>query len=167
MQFRTNVTRRDMALMQGRMFWQWKQGLLSLAFWTLLIAGFLAWSKGVPKTPQQSLTLLIASAGGGVGAIVFIWLMSMLQVYFGSNARSGVTGVHDFEIRDEGLFERTEANETLTKWASVKSVSRHGDFIYVEVGPALFHVIPRNSFGSEAEFLRCLKALQRRVRNDV
>ena len=163
MKFRTNIQRHDLALMQARLYWQWKEGLFALAVWAAIIGAVLVWMKGFPKSPQQGLTLFIASVAGACGSLVFIWLMSMAQIYFGSSRRVGVLGPHDFEIRDEGLFERTDANETLTKWPAVKSVLRRGSIIHVEVGPGLFHLIPRNAFQTDEAFESCYLELRRRA----
>ena len=150
--------------MQARIYWQLGPGLVALGVWTLIIGGFLMWLKGVPATPRQGGTLLVASLGGAAASLIAVWFMSMLQVFLGANARSGVIGLHEFEIRDDGLFERTEANETLTKWPSIKSITRHSNFIYVEVGPSAFHIIPRSGFSTGAEFENCLEELKRRTR---
>ena len=149
------------------MFWNLKQGIGALLVWIVIIGAFLMWAKGVPKSPYQAFVVLVASVGGAIGSLVFIWLMSLIKTYVGAGSTAGILGPHEFELREDGLFERTSANETLTKWSAVKSVTRRSDFIYVEAGPSFFHLIPRRSFATDDAFENWYREVSRRTGNDV
>jgi hypothetical protein len=124
---------------------------------------FLTWLKGMPETFWDILVLGISGLGGAFGSIVFIWLAHVLKTYFIANSRAGVLGAHDFDIREDGLFESTSANETLTRWSAVRGIHQFGDYICVEIAPELFHLISRKSFASETEFNQCMQLLKNHV----
>lgn len=121
------------------------------------------WLKGTPQAPKSAVYLVIAGFGGALGSVIFIWLAYLLKTYFIANSRAGVLGAHDFDIREDGLFESTSANETLTRWSAVKGIHQYGDYICVEIAPELFHLISRNSFASENEFMQCIQLLKSRA----
>ncbi len=163
MKFQTYIERKDLMLIQTKIYWQSKPLFISLIVWTAINTGFLIWLKGMPQTPESAAYLAIAGFGGAMGSIMFIWLAYMLKTYFLANSRDGVLGAHDFDIREDGLFESTSANETLTRWSAVKGIHQYGDYICVEIAPELFHLISRNSFASETEFKQCIQLLKSRT----
>jgi hypothetical protein len=60
----------------------------------------------------------------------------------------GVVGQHEFEIRDDGLVERTEVNESIFKWAGFHKIRSTRNFLIVFVTDNNVQYIPFTCFAS-------------------
>ena len=61
----------------------------------------------------------------------------------------GILGQHVLEIRDEGLVERTEFNESLHRWPSIYRILSHPGYLYIYVNATSAHMVPKRSFSPE------------------
>lgn len=59
---------------------------------------------------------------------------------------------HEYEISEDGLYEKTAANETKTNWNGITDIRRLRHYMLIQIDPGLFHVIPDSSFENEEEF---------------
>ena len=126
-----------------------------------LFVGFLYFFPGA-ITARKTWAAAVGALGGGIFGTVGGLLCSMAFALSSSTAKTGVLGRHDFEIREDGLFESTPANEQLNRWAGITAVERTAAFIYVGINAYLFHVIPRRSFASQSEYDAFFEALRSR-----
>jgi hypothetical protein len=133
-------------------------------FFGILVAGsfaYLTYESEPPVTSSILLTNLFTALLGGVVGMTFGLTVCLVFLFFSATHRSGQLGKHEYEIRSDGLFERTAANEAINKWPGILSISTSSDQIHVRVNSYMFHVIPRHSFRDDAEFneyfeeLRC------------
>jgi hypothetical protein len=113
-------------------------------------------------SPPAMLENLVWALGGAVLAIVLGAAVCIAWILSVANQKTGVLGEHEFEIRSDGLFERTSANEGLNRWKGIQSVSRSGNQIHVRINAFLWHVIPRHGFKSDEEFHRYFELLRQR-----
>ena len=60
------------------------------------------------------------------------------------------------EIRDEGLLERTDVNESLNRWAGFHKIVTTSQYLYIYVTDNNVHIVPKRCFASE----RALKEFQ-------
>jgi hypothetical protein len=160
---RVNIHRRDLVSLS---LWLIPRHLSNYVAWvvlSLVIAAFLMYRRGVPETPRMAATLAFAAVIGGLGGIVIGCLLSFAQILVASRKSNGVLGEHTYTLRDDGLHESTAANESLVKWAGLKDVRRTPSYIYVQVAPGLFHVLPRRDFRSPTEFEEFWAALNARL----
>ena len=74
----------------------------------------------------------------------------------------GVLGQHELEMRDEGLIERTEFNESLHRWTGFHRVVSSGGYLYIYVTDRNVHVVPKRSFPSEGAVMLFRTDLERR-----
>ncbi len=81
----------------------------------------------------------------GLGTMVLTSCMVMFKKY------RGFLGDHELEIRDEGLAERTDVNESLHRWAGFHKVVTTGRYLYIYVTDNNVHIVPRRFFASEQE----------------
>jgi hypothetical protein len=132
-----------------------------------LVAAVVLFKNGIPDTPRNSIALVLASAGGATAGIAIGFLFSTISIIFGSKQWHGVLGRHTYTLRESGLLEQTQANETLVKWGGAQELRRTRDYLLIETGPALFHVIPRRSFASDADFEAFWSSIQRLRAGDV
>jgi hypothetical protein len=104
---------------------------------------------------RNFLWALLTGFCGFFGGMLFclIWILAV------ANQKSGVLGEHEYEIRTDGLFEKTSANESLNRWRGIQAIGRSREQIHVRVG-YLFHVIPKRSFRSEDDFDRYFEQLR-------
>jgi hypothetical protein len=63
----------------------------------------------------------------------------------------GLLGDHELEIRDEGLIERTDVNESVHRWSGFHKIVRTGRYLYIYVTDNNVHIVPRCFFASEQE----------------
>jgi hypothetical protein len=126
-----------------------------------------AWSNlGAPEMAGRSAGFKVFVAAGFTVIMfgfvsVFTIAVTLVTVLF--RKYRGFLGKHELEIRDEGLVERTDINESLHRWAGFHKIvlTRRHLFIYVTDTNA--HVVPRRCFASEPEMLAFRDELLRRT----
>jgi hypothetical protein len=135
---------------------------IAMAAFTVALFAALTFLGPQRITPAVLLEYLAWSLGGALVAMVFGSAVCVAWILSVANQKTGVLGPHEYEIRSDGLFERTSANEGLNRWNGIQSVSRSADQIHVRINGYLFHVIPRHGFGSDAEFDQYFEVLRQR-----
>jgi len=150
--------------MQGRMFLRSRSAVPSFALWVLIIAGYLAISRGIPNTFSNWIVLAISALAGAAASVLVVWIGSIVWVALTSQSQPGVLGEHEFVVRDDGLFEKTIASETLTRWTAIRSVYRSSRYLHIESSPGHFHLIPSKAFPGYVEFESFCSEIERRVK---
>jgi len=76
----------------------------------------------------------------------------------------GVVGQHSLEITERGLSERTDYNENLAKWASIRRLHSTRRYLYIYVSDFNFYAVPKRCFANEkiAGFEADLRAFVKR-----
>ena len=146
------------ALTRGDIF-RWQFYLLIrnrvLIIFGLIVSVFLIWSD--LRTPE----LATSSTGfkifygvfftGLMFCIVGLATMLMMGCMVMFKKYRGFLGEHELEIREEGLVERTDVNESLHRWAGFHKIVSTGRYLYIYVTDNNVHIVPRRYFGSEKE----------------
>jgi hypothetical protein len=116
---------------------------------------------GVPKSGAQwvalILTVVIFVIGGALLALAF----AILGMWINSRKGARGLGAHTFTLRDEGLLESTSTNETLIKWGGAYALIKRRKYIYVQMSPSLFLVLPRRCFKDEDEYRAFWNSIQK------
>ena len=73
----------------------------------------------------------------------------------------GFLGEHELEIRDEGLLERTDVNESLNRWAGFHKIVTTGQYLYIYVTDNNVHIVPKRCFASERDLKEFRDAMQK------
>jgi hypothetical protein len=68
-----------------------------------------------------------------------------------SRKHRGFLGDHELEVRDAGLVERTDVNESLHLWAGFHKVVSSRRYFYVYVTDSCFLIVPLRCFASKQE----------------
>ena len=94
--------------------------------------------------------------------------MAVMQVvvqllYVVAHNNRGVTGLHELEIRDEGLLEKSEVNESLHRWSGFHKLGSTRTFLFIFVTDNNVHYVPWNAFPSEQAGKHFRDEIQRRV----
>jgi hypothetical protein len=110
------------------------------------------------------LSVLIFSFKPAVIATLLLFSIGVSITLLTAGHRPGVLGDHEFMLKDEGLFETTSVNETLTKWKGITSLTKTKRFIFIRLGP-FFHFLPRNNFESHEQFNEFWEDLHNRWKN--
>jgi hypothetical protein len=84
-----------------------------------------------------------------------IWLLA--------NKNRGVVGEHEFEIRDDGLFEKTPYNESMYRWGGFHKTAASRKYIFVFVTDNNVHYIPFRVFASKEHADSFRAEIQRRA----
>ena len=61
----------------------------------------------------------------------------------------GVVGEHTLEITERGLSERTEYNESLARWPSIRRLHSTRRYLYIYISDFNFHPVPKRCFDKE------------------
>ena len=106
----------------------------------------------------------------GVDAVVIGGIWAMMAAGIGAltalaaTTGSGVLGTHHYEIRDDGFFEATDVNETLTKWSGILRGTRSRSYVLVCENRKHYHAIPIRAFPDAAAADAFLKTIRDRIR---
>ena len=98
------------------------------------------------------------------GLLLAVALFTAITMVLQIPAQRGFLGSHTFEIRPDGLFESTSANQTLTSWSAIPSVIRTDRYILVSLAWWMFHLIPRRAFPSATAYDAFFHAIQQRIK---
>ena len=79
-----------------------------------------------------------------------------------ANKNRGVVGEHEFEIRDDGLVEKTPFNESLHRWSGFHKIAASRNYLFVFVTDNIVHYIPFRVFASEEDANSFRAELQKR-----
>jgi hypothetical protein len=163
------INRRDIALLSLSLLPRTRSTWIGLLVLAALIAGYLTYKHGIPQSPRSLGAFLIASIGGSVCGLASSFLLFLVQISIASRESNGVLGEHTYVLREDGLHEITAVNESVVKWVGLKEVMRTNAYIYIQIAPALFHVLPRRDFKDAAayeEFWNALNAGRARTPNN-
>lgn len=105
-----------------------------------------------PISAREVAVFLASGIAGGLVGLLAGTVICMIMMMLPSEQREGVLGEHEFEIRQDGFFERTKANEAINRWGGIRSINKTGSAIYVGLGGYLFHIIPKRAFSDLAAF---------------
>jgi hypothetical protein len=152
MQIEADIKRSDIfrtIIFHGRS----RSWLLSIC---LILYGVLLWSQwhghDRPEGWQQIVYVLEYYGVRISGLFCVLVLYVAIVSVFLSKSAIGVIGIHKFEIKNEGFYEETIANQTLAKWISIKKVVHDKHQIVVWVSSWTYYVVPRRSFKTKEEY---------------
>lgn len=155
-----NLTRRDLIEISLRSLLTMRHAGRTFVVVCSLVAVYIFYTRGVPTSSWNWFALLVAGVGGAIGALAIGFCMSVLGVLMFSGKAPGVLGLHEYTFVEDGLLEKTDANETLIKWKGAHAVTHTASCLQIEIMPGLMHIVPRRAFPDEhryAEF--CEKAV--------
>jgi hypothetical protein len=134
----------------------------------------LLFTLGIPLLHLRDPEISSRSVGFKVFYVIFLCalvftFMAVLQVVFQVfwtflNKNRGVLGVHELEIRNEGLAERTDVNESMHRWSGFHKISRTRRFLFIFVTDNIVHYVPVRCFPSNEDAKRFQDEIQRRWR---
>jgi hypothetical protein len=116
------------------------------------IFAYITFSRGLPESPEKWGILIAGSFIGGFLATLVYFSWCIVSILFVSKTSNGILGKHEYEVTDEGLFEKTIANETLNRWEALGKITVAGPNLLLQVSGYLYHVFPKRCFESEAAF---------------
>jgi len=60
----------------------------------------------------------------------------------------GFIGEHSIEIKQEGIFEKTDVNEGFHNWKAITSIKENKKYVFLYIGLIGAHVIPKSAFAN-------------------
>jgi hypothetical protein len=142
-------------LLRNRLLLGFGLGLSLLLVWNdLRSPAFAAYSVGFKVFYAVFFPLTMFALVGSVTMLLMV-CMVMFKTY------RGLLGEHELEIREQGLVERTEFNESLHRWSGFHKVVRTTRYLYIYVTDNQVHIVPRRCFVSEQEEQAFRDELQR------
>ncbi|WP_420628542.1 YcxB family protein [Candidatus Leptofilum sp.] len=97
------------------------------------------------------LTGFIVASIGTTLIMLALCLFGLVVSVFSVGYLPGVLGEHKFVLKEDGLFEATEANETLTKWKGIRSIKHYKKYLMIWIGTG-FYSIPKKFFDSQEQY---------------
>jgi YcxB-like protein len=152
MKVHTNIRRLDLIIFNLTLLPRVRSTYVTIGVIAFAVATFILLKHGSPETARNWMILVVASLGGGVGGMLAGIIISMVLILTTSSKANGILGEHEYEITPEGLLEKTNANEGLSRWSGIQEVRKAGSFILFRISGYLFHIIPRRSFETDEDF---------------
>jgi len=159
MQIVAEIRRSDLAHLHFYLVPRLKGNWILVAVIALAV---IAWAIYTSRGPLTVTKLAIAVFSGLVGGIIGTLIGTTLNLLgvLAMSSKGGVLGCHEYELRADGLFERTSANEQLAKWSGIDAIEMIGSLIYVRINGYLFHLIPRRSFATDSAYAEFFERLR-------
>jgi hypothetical protein len=144
----------------------WKNRVIRVVI--LLLLSFVGWSSFKnPGIADRSIELRVISAlvAATVFGCIFVLGSCILQAAMvAARKYQGVCGVHTLEIADVGLIEKTEFNETVSKWRGFRATEITGRYIYVRPTDTTYYQIPKRDL-SKSDVEQFVQGVGVRLRN--
>jgi hypothetical protein len=125
---------------------------VSILVITLFVFGFICWKNGFPQTQNDWIAVIISSISVGFFAMFFGVVFSMISLLLMSSTKNGILGQHEYTLTNDGLHEKTSANEGLSKWSGITKVKVAGSYLLFQISGYLFHIVPVRSFETKESF---------------
>lgn len=148
--------------------WSLAHNRLAMGF-LLSFAAFLVWitlrSPEMAERPLRerifagiffAIFLLSALA---LGQLIFVALWILLR------KGRGMFGEHELIIREDGLVERTDVNESMHRWTGFHKIVSSGGYLYVFVTDMNVHIVPKRCFTSEEERQSFEQEIEQRMKS--
>jgi hypothetical protein len=148
----TDITRKDLVKFNLRFIASSRSTYKLFLFVVIGVFGYLCWSKGFPDSNLDWKATLIGSIAGGVIAVVFNFVTCIISILMMSKKSNGILGKHEYELTQEGLIEKTIANESINKWEGIESIKVAGSNILIQISGYLYHIFPLRFFNSQDDF---------------
>jgi len=94
--------------------------------------------------------------------IAFVSIVALFLMNISKKFR-GLLGEHELEIREDGLVERTDVNESVHRWAGFHKIVTRRRYLYIYVTDNNVHIVPRRCFASEQAERIFRNELERRI----
>lgn len=153
MQVIVNLSRKDLVLFNLHAFPRMKSIYRSFLLLAVFVGVVILIENGLPESGRSWL-IFFASAGiGGILGVLVGFLFCLFSILMTSSSANGILGEHVYTLDEQGLHERTRANEGLNRWAGVQSIEQYGPYLVFQISSYLFHVLPERSFSSREQFI--------------
>lgn len=159
-----SITADDLSRATIALVWRAPSIWKGLAAWTLIQGAVVLNFRGLPRDSSGWLFLLVAALIAALATVFLITAADHFRRRGQLKEGEGQVGEHEFTLKDEGFFERTSANQTLTAWHVIRSVRENKNFIFVELPGHLHHIIPKRAFATEADLSAFVARLKDHVR---
>lgn len=136
------------------------------ALWTIIVAALMLTARGLPQDALDVMIRLISATAGAIISVAIALCFSVMRAVSNVKTGDGILGEHRYEVRADGLYEKTPVNETLAAWSGIKGVTEAGGFAFIELRSGTFHIIPRHAFHDDDQRQRFLAEIRQRVGPD-
>jgi len=152
MRVTTNIGKMDLVLFNLAILPKLRSTYVTILVIALFVFGFICWKNGIPQTQNQWIAITIGSFCGGLFGMLFGVVFSMISILLMSSTKNGILGQHEYALTEEGLHEKTSANEGLSKWSGITKVKVAGSYLLFQISGYLFHIVPVRSFKTKESF---------------
>ena len=156
----TDIQRSDLFRVHLHFLPRLKGNWLFVATIALAVIAYAAYSSSGPFTGKKLGIAVFSGLVGGLAGLLIATTVNFLGILRASTKQAGVLGNHEYEIKPDGLFESTSANEQLCKWSGIAAIEKTSSFILIRINDYLIHIIPKRSFSSEPEYEEFFRKLR-------
>ena len=154
MKVTTNLSRLDIVKFNLNVIPRMKSTYVAGLVFALLTLAFFFWKEGIPCNSSGWTKYLVVSLVGGISATLGGSILSLVGIVLTANSKNGILGEHRYELLEQGLLEKTIANESISNWSSILEISEHDQYLLIRISSYLFHVIPKRCFSNIDEYQR-------------
>ncbi len=104
-----------------------------------------------PENTQESIVFKVFYVAISACIALCVMLVCNVALQFVlllTNNNRGVVGEHEYEIREDGLLEKTRVNESVYRWAGFHRIAGSRNYLFVFVTDNNVHYFPRSCFSS-------------------
>lgn len=152
MRVTTDISKTDLVRFNLAILPRLRSTYVTILVISVFVFGYICWKNGIPQTQSNWIVITIGSVGGGVFGMLFGVICSIISILLMSSRHNGILGHHEYTLTDEGLHEKTSANEGVSKWAGVTKVKVTGPYLLFQIAGYLFHIVPARSFETKEQF---------------
>ena len=152
MKVHTNLSKLDLLRYNILVFPRIAVTYKSIAILSLLLLLFLCWSNGIPDSSRGWLVLVFSSVFGGMFGVLFGFVYCLVMILLTSKKKDGVLGEHEYSISEDGLYEKTLANEGTSNWNGVQKINVYGNYLLFQIPGNMFHILKRSDFDNTEHF---------------
>ena len=109
------------------------------------------------KTIYLLLSVIFTLCLASIAMIVFALAMAFMRPL------RGIVGAHCIELRDDGILESTDINQSLHRWSGIRRIRRTGAYLQIYVTDFMYHSIPISAFQSPHDADAFLNKIRRRT----
>lgn len=149
MKVTVNINKMDLIRFNLAILPRLRSTYINIVVISLFMFGFICWKNGIPQTQGNWVATIISSFSVGLLAMLIGTAFSMVAILLMSSTKNGTLGLHEYTLTEQGLYEKTSANEGLNKWAGITKIRVTNSYIIFQISACHFHIVPIRSFETQ------------------
>lgn len=151
MEITTDIKRRDLVWLYAYNF---SRSFMTYVFFGFFFFGeFAEWySENTDKCNTDILVGVVISFGIALAiTLICCSILIAISIYAHSKTQ-GVLGRHEYSLSSEGLFQKTDIDESTVRWKGVSKVTKSEKYLLIWINKYMCQIFPLRSFKTKEDF---------------